>query len=41
MDLHIHPKMPGQVDADSLTGIHTATVKYFFVVNRSCTHRGF
>jgi hypothetical protein len=29
------------VFADSLTGIHNAMVKYLFVVNRSCTHRGF
>jgi hypothetical protein len=27
--------------ADSLTGIHNAMVKWLFVVNRSCIHKGF
>jgi hypothetical protein len=29
------------VVANSLTGIHNATVKCVFVVNRSCIHKGF
>jgi hypothetical protein len=40
MDTHKHSKTPQQIDADSLTGIHSAMVKYLFVVNRSCIHRG-
>jgi hypothetical protein len=27
--------------SDSLTGIHNATVKFLFIVNRSCIHKGF
>jgi hypothetical protein len=27
--------------ADSLTGIHNAMVKWLFVLNKSCIHKGF
>jgi hypothetical protein len=36
---HPRPPHPFKV-ADSLTGIHSAMVKYLVVVNRSCTHEG-
>jgi hypothetical protein len=41
---HLGPPNPFKdvgVVADSLTGIHNAMVKYPFVVNRSCIHKGF
>jgi hypothetical protein len=34
-----HPFKNAGVVADSLTGIHSAMVKYLFVVNRSCIHK--
>jgi hypothetical protein len=36
-----HPFEDVGVVADSLTGIHNATVKCLLVVNRSCIHKGF
>jgi hypothetical protein len=36
-----HPFKDVGVVADSLTGIHTATVKPLFVVNMRCAHEGF
>jgi hypothetical protein len=36
-----HPFKDAGVVEDSLTGIHNAMVMYFFVVNRSCIHKGF
>jgi hypothetical protein len=34
------PFKDAEIVADSLTGIHSAMVKCFFIVNRSCTHKG-
>jgi hypothetical protein len=36
-----HPCKDAGVVADSLTGVHNATVKCLFVVNRSRIHKGF
>jgi hypothetical protein len=36
-----HPFKDAGVVADSLTGIHSAIVKYFCAVHRSCIHKGF
>jgi hypothetical protein len=36
-----HPFKDAGAVADSLTGIHSATVKCLFVVNRRCIHKGF
>jgi hypothetical protein len=36
-----HPFKDVGVVADSLTGIHSATVKCLFLFNRSCLHKGF
>jgi hypothetical protein len=36
-----HPFKDARAIADSLIGIHNTTVKYLFVVNRSCIHKDF
>jgi hypothetical protein len=36
-----HPFRDAGVVADVLAGIHNATVKCLFVVNKSCIHKGF
>jgi hypothetical protein len=41
MDRRIRSKMPAGAVAESLTGIHNAMVKWLFVLNRSCIHKGF
>jgi hypothetical protein len=38
MDRHMCSKV-ARVVADSLTGIHTAMVKWHFIVNRICIHK--
>jgi hypothetical protein len=35
-----YPSKDAGVVADSLTGIHSAMVKFLFVVNRNRTHKG-
>jgi hypothetical protein len=36
-----HPFKDAGVVADSLTGTYNAVLKWLFVVNRSCVHKGF
>jgi hypothetical protein len=36
-----YPFKDARLDADSLTGIHNAMVKWLFVVKRSCNAQGF
>jgi hypothetical protein len=37
----LHPFKDAGVVADRLTGIYNAMLKCLFVVNGSCTHKGF
>jgi hypothetical protein len=36
----LHPFKDAEVVADSLTGIQNAMVKFLFLINRSCIHKG-
>jgi hypothetical protein len=40
-DVPPNPCKDAGVVAGSLTGIHNAMMKFLFVVNRSCIHKGF